>query len=96
MSVRLGVFREKVVKHLETFTINRRALTVGMKRFLKALDGGSRPDVEACRRRGAPEVLCAMLDKAWQKDAEKRPAMTAVLDAIDAGRKAVAASWSQV
>jgi hypothetical protein len=67
-----------------------------MKRFLKALDGGSRPDVEACRRRGAPEVLCAMLDKAWQKDAEKRPAMTAVLDAIDAGRKAVAASWSQV
>ena len=67
-----------------------------MKRFLKALDGGSRPDVEACRRRGAPEVLCAMLDKAWQKDAEKRPTMVVVLDAIDAGRKAVAASWSQV
>ena len=69
-----------------------------MKRFLKALDGdsrGSRPDVEACRRRGAPEVLCAMLDKAWQKDAEKRPTMVVVLDAIDAGRKAVAASWSR-
>ena len=55
-----------------------------MKRFLKALDGGSRPDVEACRV-GAPQVLCAMLDKAWQKDAEKRPTMV-VLDAIDAGR----------
>ena len=67
-----------------------------MKRFLKALGGGARPGGEAGRRRGAPEVLCGMLDKAWQKDAEKRPTMVVVLDAIDAGRKAVAASWSQV
>ena len=59
-----------------------------MKRFLKALDGdsrGSRPDVEACRRRGAPEVLCAMLDKASQGG--EAPTMVVVLDAIDVGAR---------
>ena len=67
-----------------------------MKRFLRALDGGSRPDLEACRARGAPEALCEILKGAWAPDAEARPSMVVVLDAIDAGRRALADGWRKV
>jgi len=58
----------------------------GLGNFLRHLEAGNRPSLDACRARSAPQVLCELVAACWAPDPSARPEVDGLAGEVERGR----------